>query len=80
VSAPEVGSVVLGGVTMPREAAEVAQWAGVDPAEDVERLRNGQVTRIALTNECLDGVDDDETRAAWGEYVSAVALAAERQP
>jgi hypothetical protein len=77
VSARDTDAVTLGGVHMPRAAAEACEWAGVDPAEDVCRLRNGQITATALTLECLDGVDDAEIDAAWREYVDAVACAAD---
>ena len=72
-----IGMVTVGGVPMSASAADVARWAGVDPAEDVVRLRNGQITRAALAVECEDGADEPETISAWREYVSAVALAAE---
>ena len=73
-------AVTIGGVPMTAAAADVAQWAGVDPADDVARLRNGQTTIAALAVECEDGADEPETVAAWREYVSAVALAAGVRP
>jgi hypothetical protein len=72
-------TVTVSGVTMSAAAADVAQWAGVDPAEDVQRLRNGQVTEAALAIECEDGAEDPATISAWREYVAAVCLAAEVQ-
>jgi hypothetical protein len=76
VSARNQGAATIGGVRMSRQAAEVVEWAGIDPAEDVARLHNGQVTPGALAIECEDGVDDAETISAWREYVIAVSLAA----
>jgi hypothetical protein len=61
---------------MSRHAADVVEWSGIDPAEDVARLHNGQVTPGGLAIECEAGADDAETISAWLEYVIAVSLAA----
>lgn len=69
-------TVTIQGVTMARDAATSVEECGVDVAEDVRRLRSGEITREQLLAECLDGADDDRV-SAWHEYVSAVAMAVE---
>jgi len=52
---------------------------GVDPMDDVDRLRNGVVTATALLAECLDGADDDR-HAGWHEYIDTIVSYCVRPP
>jgi len=55
-------------------AARVAE--GIDPLEDVFRIRAGLADRASLLAECLDGVDDDATAVAWHDYVDEIVAEA----
>lgn len=44
---------------------------GIDPLEDVRRVREMLVSRDALLEECLQGADDDRIDG-WQDYVSAI--------
>jgi uncharacterized protein (DUF1786 family) len=60
-------------------AMEVAEETGLrhaEVADEIERVRNGELTREALLARCLDGADEDRV-AGWTEYVDAVVAAAE---
>jgi len=52
-------------------ALENVAETGIDPMNDVARLRAGEVTEEALIDECLGGADDDRVEG-WREYVEAV--------
>lgn len=69
--------VTIQGVTMTVAAAQVVEAVSVDVAADVRAIRSGEQTRDELLAECLDGAEDESTRAAWHEYVSAVVAEAE---
>ena len=64
--------VEVEGVRLSRAAAEVAEWAGVNPGDDLARLRAG-LTREALLAECLSGAEGHKVESAWAEYVSDLA-------
>lgn len=65
----------VNGVTLTRAAAVNVEETGIDPSDDVQRLRAGEVTPEVLMAECLDGADDDRVDG-WREYVDNVADAA----
>lgn len=58
-------------------ATQNAEWAGIDPADDVRRVRAG-LTEEALLDECLRGVEDEAVAADWHEYVDAIMVAASK--
>jgi hypothetical protein len=69
------------GITMnwTSAAMEVAEETGLrhaEVADEIERVRNGELTREALLARCLDGADEDRV-AGWTEYVDAVCDAAQ---
>lgn len=68
-------TVTIHGVRLGLQAARIVEAVGGNPADDVDRLRAG-VSAETLLAECLDGVEDAETEAAWREYVSDVSIAA----
>lgn len=68
--------VTIANVTMPIEAARSVEWAGVDVAADVERVRR-EGNCDGLLAECLEGCEP-EREGDWRDYVSAVCAAAER--
>lgn len=70
------GRVVVEGVVLDLDAAEVAAHAGVSPAEDVRRLRAKEVGRRQLLNECLDGAEGEDVILGWRHYVDGVCAAA----
>lgn len=56
-------------------ALECIEETGIDPLDDLDRLRSGEVTREALLAECLDGADDDR-HDGWHDYVREVVARA----
>lgn len=82
------GMVTVAGVAMSMAAAQVLEAVAstVEGREamvrqDLARLAGGRRGSIdvseALVEECIDGVEDPATEAAWREYVSALAGALE---
>jgi hypothetical protein len=68
--------VTIANVTMTIEAARSVEWAGVDVAADVERVRR-EGNCDGLLAECLAGAEP-EHEGDWRDYVSAVCAAAEQ--
>ena len=56
-------------------ARENAAETSADPFDDFVRVRKGRADRASLTEECLDGADEDRV-AGWRQYVDAVLSAA----
>lgn len=53
-----------------RAALEAVEETGIDPADDLARLRAG-LTIPELLAECLNGADDDRVEG-WLDYVAAL--------
>lgn len=62
--------VTVEGVRLSVEAARNCEYAGVSPADDLDRLRSGEITRDELLAECLDGAEEQDVIAGWHEYVT----------
>jgi hypothetical protein len=75
-----VSTVLVGGVRFDLATARVL-CGQTDPDEcarrDLADLHSGAHTRESLLAFCLDGSEPEDC-ALWGDYVSTLALAAER--
>lgn len=69
-------TITIANVTMSLEAARSVEWAGVDVAADVERVRR-EGNCDGMLAECLEGCEP-EHEGDWRDYVAAVCAAAEQ--